>query len=677
MRAWMTSTSSSSSSKMHSQYSSNAGWCSPGAACADPTAGNPERLAGELAGQTGRMPPSPLALGPCTVSRGADLVLDDVDLTVAAGDRVGLVGPNGVGKSTLLAVLAGADRGPTAGAVELSAADRHRRLPAAGAGPLDDETVRCVPRASHRRRRGARRARRRDRRAGRRRRRTPTIATTTALDRWLALGAADFDARVGEVWADLGLARALLDQPTPALSGGEAARCRPRRAAARPLRRVPARRADQRPRPRRPRLASKLVHRRCVPAPRARQPRPHVPRPRRHRRASRSTSSPTGRPRFAGGWQAYLDEREPPPSARLGALRGVRHQAQRRSPAAPSGSGSGRRRACRRAKRLGRDRQEHPPLRDQPDRAARRQGGAHRAGDRAARGGRQAARAVGAAARRRRLPRAAATSSPARRQRSSTRGDVPLGPVDLQIDARRAGRDRRRATASGKSTLLDAAARPAPLRPPARPASGRASVVGEIEQVRDSARRATASLLEAFMDATGARRRRGAHAARQVRPRWPTTCSARRTSLSPGERTRASLALLMANGRQLPRARRADQPPRPAGDRAARAGARRASPAPCCSSPTTARCSPHVRLTRRVELGDGRITRPTGRSADSTVEPARQPGDTPSVASHASPIIRCSRRSRPRCGSGSRTSFPEPTPAQVQGWPPIVAGGTR
>ena len=30
MRAWMTSTSSSCSSKMHSQYSSNAGWCSPG-----------------------------------------------------------------------------------------------------------------------------------------------------------------------------------------------------------------------------------------------------------------------------------------------------------------------------------------------------------------------------------------------------------------------------------------------------------------------------------------------------------------------------------------------------------------------------------------------------------------------------------------------------------------------
>jgi ATPase subunit of ABC transporter with duplicated ATPase domains len=45
-----------------------------------------------------------------------------------------------------------------------------------------------------------------------------------ALDRWLALGAADFDARVGETWADLGLDPDLLDQPTASLSGGEAAR---------------------------------------------------------------------------------------------------------------------------------------------------------------------------------------------------------------------------------------------------------------------------------------------------------------------------------------------------------------------------------------------------------------------------------------------------------------------
>ncbi len=45
-----------------------------------------------------------------------------------------------------------------------------------------------------------------------------------ALDRWLALGAADFEARVGETWAELGLDPGLLDQATATLSGGEAAR---------------------------------------------------------------------------------------------------------------------------------------------------------------------------------------------------------------------------------------------------------------------------------------------------------------------------------------------------------------------------------------------------------------------------------------------------------------------
>ncbi|MEQ1702287.1 MAG: ATP-binding cassette domain-containing protein, partial [Ilumatobacteraceae bacterium] len=44
------------------------------------------------------------------------------------------------------------------------------------------------------------------------------------LDRWLALGAADFESRVAEVWADLGLDARLLDERLPVLSGGEAAR---------------------------------------------------------------------------------------------------------------------------------------------------------------------------------------------------------------------------------------------------------------------------------------------------------------------------------------------------------------------------------------------------------------------------------------------------------------------
>jgi len=45
-----------------------------------------------------------------------------------------------------------------------------------------------------------------------------------ALDRWLTLGAADFDPRVDEVWGSLRLSNRLLDQPTATLSGGEAAR---------------------------------------------------------------------------------------------------------------------------------------------------------------------------------------------------------------------------------------------------------------------------------------------------------------------------------------------------------------------------------------------------------------------------------------------------------------------
>src|SRR5262245_41218424 len=40
---------------------------------------------------------------------GAQVVLEDVDLTIGPRARIGLVGPNGVGKSTLLRLIAGAE----------------------------------------------------------------------------------------------------------------------------------------------------------------------------------------------------------------------------------------------------------------------------------------------------------------------------------------------------------------------------------------------------------------------------------------------------------------------------------------------------------------------------------------------------------------------------------------
>ena len=86
---------------------------------------------------------APLRARGLEVSRGPNVVLDAVDLVVADGDRIGLVGPNGVGKSTLLAGARRAGR-PRPRPRRADPADRHRRLPAAGARPVDDETVRAL-----------------------------------------------------------------------------------------------------------------------------------------------------------------------------------------------------------------------------------------------------------------------------------------------------------------------------------------------------------------------------------------------------------------------------------------------------------------------------------------------------------------------------------------------------
>jgi ATPase subunit of ABC transporter with duplicated ATPase domains len=157
-----------------------------------------------------------------TVVRGPRTILDHVDVTVAPGRRIGLVGPNGVGKSTLLGALAGE--------VPIDAGSVVASPPRATVGWLRQEPERD-PRESVRsllhRRTGVAAAQDELDAA------TAALAEgaadagdryTDALERWLGLGAADLDARIGEAWADLGLADRLLDQPTAALSGGEAAR---------------------------------------------------------------------------------------------------------------------------------------------------------------------------------------------------------------------------------------------------------------------------------------------------------------------------------------------------------------------------------------------------------------------------------------------------------------------
>ena len=162
-----------------------------------------------------------LAMRDVTVTRGARAVLDGVDLAVASGQRIGVVGPNGVGKSTLLAAAAAA--------VPLDAGTVRTTPPNATVGWLHQEPERHreTVRAALARRTGVTGAQH-DLDAA-----TSALADGApdaadrydrALHRWLALGAADLDARIGEIAAGLGLDDRLLDQPMDSLSGGEAAR---------------------------------------------------------------------------------------------------------------------------------------------------------------------------------------------------------------------------------------------------------------------------------------------------------------------------------------------------------------------------------------------------------------------------------------------------------------------
>jgi ATPase subunit of ABC transporter with duplicated ATPase domains len=152
---------------------------------------------------------------------GDKSLFSDLDLVVAPGDVIGLVGANGAGKTTLLRTLAGLV--PSAGGtVTLSP-------PTATVGYLPQERERRAGETLRdflQRRTGVGPAQEAmDAAAAALAAGEPGSddAYAAALERWLDLGGADLDDRTGAVLAEVGLT-VPAEHPMTALSGGQAAR---------------------------------------------------------------------------------------------------------------------------------------------------------------------------------------------------------------------------------------------------------------------------------------------------------------------------------------------------------------------------------------------------------------------------------------------------------------------
>jgi ATPase subunit of ABC transporter with duplicated ATPase domains len=474
---------------------------------------------------------------------GAQAVLEDVSLTLGPGDRTGVLAPNGVGKSTLLMVLAG-ELEPDSGSVTRSPAAttvlRLSQEPDIRAG----ETL-----AGHLARRTGVAQAQADLDAG-----ADALAAGTpgaddaydeALQRWLSLGGADLPERTAQASAELGLDPALLSRPAAQLSGGQQARLG---------------------------LAAVLLA------------RPHIllldeptndlddagldllERHLRqfagglalvsHDRAMLSAVTlqileldefTRHGSRYAGGWDAFVAERDLARRRAVDAYTAYEHEKGRLTEAA---------RTQRQWARSGAQRAANPRRQDDPDKFIRafRIAGAEKTGAGAARADRALARLDRDVPDEVREPwhlqleiaqaERAGAIAVALTGAVVSRGEVTLGPVDLTIGPA----DRIRITGpngSGKTTLADAVLGRAPLDAGQR-YQGPSVVVGELDQTRREFA-TSAPVADVVQRAAGL----GPEEARTLLAKFRLRGDAALRpagALSPGERTRAGLALLQARG---------------------------------------------------------------------------------------------------------------------------------
>jgi ATPase subunit of ABC transporter with duplicated ATPase domains len=496
------------------------------------------------------------------VGYGALVVLAGVNLVVADGDRVGVVAPNGVGKSTLLRVLAG-ELVPESGAVDRAPRSATVvRLAQEPESPGDFSlTAYLGRRTGVTAAQAALDAAAADLAAGIQ---GAEARYPAALDRWLAVGGADLAERAAEVTARLGLPADLLGQMNAgsaaagsavggsvppgagALSGGQRARLALAAVMlARPdilLLDEPTNDLDD------DGLALLEEHVRSTPAGVVVVS---------HDRAFLSATVDrivelaefTRRvSEYRGGWDAYVAERTATRRHAVQAREGYETERSKLVEAA---------RRQREWARSGAQRAANPryaPDNDRNIRAGRIEGA-----QRLAAGATRAVRAVerlDAAAPadvrepwRLRLTIAEAPRSGdvvvELRDAVVTRGDVRLGPLDLSLGwahrVRLVGPN-----GSGKTTLVDALTGRLPLTAGSRYA-GPSVIFGELDQSRRAfdTDEAVAEVVRGLGQLPDAAQTRTLLA--KFRLAGDTALRAART-LSPGERTRAALALLQARG---------------------------------------------------------------------------------------------------------------------------------